>query len=273
MPEYRFLPGTALVGSGPEQLRNHYDAVFVVDSGSWDRIERLKNRLPKDIFIINIDHHSSNQRFGDINWIDTSFSSTGEMIYELIKHSGIRIDMQIAINIYVALLTDTGRFSFSNTNPGSHLHAAELVRYGVNPAEITREIWRNKSLAQLRLMADCINNIRLTKDGRVAWLCLSKELITRSGFVPHETQEYVDIVKSIKGVQIAVLFRELDEPRKIKTSFRSEASVDASRLAAMWGGGGHVRSAGATIEGTIRQVEQEVIGEILRWMRKRDKKA
>jgi len=265
--EYRFLPGADRVGNSPKDLKKGYDAVFTVDSGNFERLERIGDALPRDIFKINIDHHASNDRFGDINWIEPKFSSTGEMVYELIKASGVRVDRDMATNVYVALVTDTGRFSFSNTSVASHSRAAELLSYGVEPSDITNKLWRNKKLNQLKLLAECINNIKTAERGKIAWVTLTRKMTKRHGFVPCETQEYIDIIKSLKSVAIAILFRETRESNKVKISFRTDKGIDGVKLAAKFGGGGHPRASGATINSNIEYAEMTVVKWAKRFIR------
>lgn len=261
-PELRFLPASDRVGSGPEDLRPGYTAVFTFDSGSWARLERIAEALPRDkITVVNVDHHASNERFGDLNWVDPSYSACGEMVWALVKAAGVRPDRNIATCVYTTIVTDTGRFSFSNTTVETHLHAAELLACGVRPAEIHRALFRQKTPEQIRFMAECLGRIRLTPDGRVGWLVIDRELTQRLGHIPGDTQDYIDQVKSIKGVRVAVLLRELDEPGKVKVSWRTDAGIDGIALASRWGGGGHPRASGATYRGTVAEAEREVIRE------------
>ncbi len=265
LPDYRFLPGSERVGAGPEDLRKGYTAVFTFDSGSWARLERISAALPRDrITVVNIDHHASNERFGDLNWIDPTFSSSGEMAWELVKAAGVRPDRDIATCVYTAVVTDTGRFSFSNTTIETHLNASELLACGVRPAEIHRALYRQKTPAQLRFLAEVLGRIRLTDDGRVGWIVLSNELSRTTGYEPGDTQEYIDQVKSIKGVRAAVLLRETGEPGKVKVSWRTDAGVDGIAIARKWGGGGHPRASGATVRGTLAEAEREVLEETIR---------
>jgi phosphoesterase RecJ-like protein len=265
LPDYRFLPGSDRVGAGPEDLRGDYSTVFTFDSGSWARLERISAALPRDrIRVVNVDHHASNERFGDLNWVDPSFSSCGEMVWELVKASGAKADRAIATCVYTAIVTDTGRFSFSNTTVATHANAAELLALGVRPAEISRALFRQKTPAQLAFMAECLRQIRLTEDGRVGWLVISRALIERTGFNPGDTQEYIDHVKSIKGLRVAVLLRETDEPGKVKVSWRTDAGIDGIKIARKWAGGGHPRASGATYHGTIADAEREVVAATIR---------
>lgn len=267
LPDYLFLPGTNRVGSGPEDLRKGYTAVFTFDSGSWSRLERISAALPRErITVVNIDHHASNDRFGDINWIDPTFSSSGEMAWELVKASGVKPDRNMAECIYTAIVTDTGRFSFSNTTIETHLNAAELLQLGVRPADTHRALFRQKTREQLRFTAECLGRIELTPDGRVGWLVISKALVAKAGFNPGDTQEYIDYIKSIKGVGAAMLLKETEEPGKIKVSWRTDAGIDGIVLARKWGGGGHPRASGATFRGTLREAERTLIGETIRFV-------
>ncbi len=266
LQDYRFLPGSDRVGAGPEDLRKGYAAVFTFDSGSWARLERISAALPRaDLAVVNVDHHASNERFGDLNWVDPTFSSSGEMVWELVKASGVRPDRDIATCVYTAIVTDTGRFSFSNTTIETHLNAAELLKCGVRPAEIHRALFRQKTREQLRFAAECLKRIRLAAGGRVGWIVISRDLVRRTGFNPGDTQEYIDQVKSIKGVRVAVLLRETEEAGKVKVSFRTDEGVDGIALASRWGGGGHPRASGATFHGSLREAEREVIARALRF--------
>ncbi len=269
LPEYRFLPGSGRVGTGPKDLRGNYGAIVALDCGAWDRLERLAPALPLgDLPVLNVDHHASNDRFGDLNWVDPSFSSTGEMIWEVLRVSRVRPDRAIATCIYTALLTDTGRFSFSNTTAQTHLRTSELLECGVRPAEVHREIFRQKTPGQLRFAAACLQRIRISKDGRVGWLVLSRDLYRKTGYEPAETQEYIDNVKSLKGVKVAVLLRETNVSGKIKISWRTDPGIDGIALARRWGGGGHARASGATFWGTLAKAEREVVRETLRFSKR-----
>ncbi len=257
LPELRFLPGTHQVGRGPADLRPPYDAVVTFDSGAWSRLERIAHALPRpEIFVVNVDHHASNDRFGDLNWVDDRYSSSAEMAWELIRSLGVKPDRQIATCIYTGIVTDTGRFSFSNTSAETHRRAAELLELGIRPAEIYRALYRQKTPSHLRFLSECIARIRTSGDGRVAWVSLPRDMQERAGFEIGDTQEYVDLVKSLRGVRVALLFRELDG--RVKISFRTEG-VDGIALAAPWGGGGHRRASGATVEGPLARVEPAVI--------------
>jgi len=265
LSDYRFLPGSDKVGANPEDLRKDYTAVFTFDSGSWSRLERISAALPrKELTVVNVDHHASNDRFGDLNWIDPTFSSSGEMVWELIKAAGVKPDRNMATCIYTAIVTDTGRFSFSNTTIETHLNASELLQCGVKPADIHKALFRQKTPEHLKFTAEVLGRIRFTADGKVGWIVISQELCRTTGYVPGDTQEFIDQVKSIKGLRVAVLLKETDEPGKVKVSWRTDPGVDGIAIASKWGGGGHPRASGATFRGTIAEAEREIVAETVK---------
>lgn len=265
LPDYRFLPGADRVGADPSDLRGDIATVVTFDSGSWGRLERISAALPREqLTVINVDHHASNDRFGDINWVDPTFSSSGEMAWELVKASGVKPGRDIATCVYTAIVTDTGRFSFSNTTIETHLNAAELLSFGARPSEVHTALFRQKTPEQLRFLSACVGSIRFSRDRRVGWIVISKDLVRRAGHNPGDTQEYIDLVKSIRGVRVAVLLKETDEPGKVKVSWRTDAGIDGIVLASKWGGGGHPRASGATFRGTLRQAERAIVNQTLR---------
>lgn len=262
MPELRFLPGADRVGSSPRHLRGPYRGVFTCDSGALSRLERIQAAVTGVTTVVNIDHHASNERFGAINWIEPAYASTGEMIYDLIRASGVPMTRAMALCIYVTQVTDTGRFSFSNTSIRTHLIAADLMSHGVRPAEVHERIYRNRTPEGLRLYCETLGTMK--RRGPVGWITLPRERIRRCGAEPADTQEFIDAVKSIRGVRVAVLLREMEDPNVVKVSWRTSPGIDGIRLARRYGGGGHPRASGATFAGTLRQAERRIIAETLR---------
>ncbi len=262
LPDFRFLPGADRVGSGPGDLRPPYDAVVTFDSGSWARLERISAAIDRSkTTVVNIDHHASNDRFGDLNWIDPSYSSSGEMAWELVKAAGVTPDRAIALNVYTAIVTDTGRFAFSNTTTETLLNAAELVGCGARPQELTKLLYRQKTMGQLRFLAAMVGRIRRTDDGRVAWVTMPLSLEKELGTAPGDTQEYIDLLMQLKETEAAILLRELDDPPRIKVSWRTIAGIDGIALAGPHGGGGHPRASGATLHGPLDEVERRIVAQ------------
>ncbi len=264
-PEYHFLPGAHRIGKGPEDLRGRYDAMIVVDSGSIHRLERLQTALTPGLTIINIDHHKSNERFGHVNWVEPHSSSVGEMLCRLVAAAEVPMERNIALPLYVSILTDTGRFSHSNTKSSTLLAAAQLLQHGIDPGMVTRNLFGNRSIAELRLQADFCTRIQVSRDGRIGWAALTVDMCRHWNVQPMLAQDYVDMIKSLRGVEVAVLFMEIESAKRlVKVSFRGESTVDVSELAKVFSGGGHSRAAGCIIPGGIGQVERRVLAETRR---------
>ncbi|MBM4045496.1 MAG: bifunctional oligoribonuclease/PAP phosphatase NrnA [Planctomycetes bacterium] len=271
---YQFLPGAAQIetsGRAPMDV----DAVIAVDCPAIERLgkvgelvsrQRRKTGQPR---LINIDHHKSNTNFGDINWVDAAKSSVGEMIYDLLLAAGEQITPEVAVALYVAIITDTGRFTQRNTTPSCLHAAAKLVDLGVNPDLVGEEVYRKNSYRLLKLRSLAFDTLRLEAQGRIAVIRLTQEMFRQTQTHPIDTQEFVDIPRSIEGVNVAVLLRELDEPGKIKVSLRSGDAVDVCQIAQRFGGGGHTQAAGCEVPGTIDQAEQVILAEIRKEMGRR----
>ena len=257
-PDLRFLPGSARVGGKPAEARPPYDAVVVLDSAGLDRIEGMRAAIPAGARVLNIDHHASNPRFGAVNWVEPESGSVGEMIYALAKEAGWALDRDAATCLYVAVVTDTGRFMFPSTRPSTHLLAADLLRLGVEPGPINREIWGSKSFAELKLHGEAIRAVKTAEGGKIAWTKLTPEMFELAGIVPTESQEFVSMVKSIKGVEVAMLLRP-SENGHTKLSVRTESTCDAAALCAHFGGGGHKRAAGATLKMSLDEAEKAAV--------------
>jgi phosphoesterase RecJ-like protein len=239
--------------------------VVTFDSGSWKRLERISEAIDrKATTVINIDHHASNERFGDLNWVDPTYSSSGEMAWELVKASGVKPDRNIALNVYTAIVTDTGRFAFSNTTTETLLNAAELLQFGAKPSELTKLLYRQKTMNQLKFLGAMIGRIERTPDGRVAWLTLPLSLERELGFGPGDTQEYIDLLMQLKETEVAVLFREMADPLRVKVSWRTAPGIDGIELASKYGGGGHPRASGATLPPPFQDAVRRVLDDTVR---------
>lgn len=265
VPEYKFLPDSVSVF---ESYRTPVAAIFAFDCGSFDRLGSIGAALSGGARIVNVDHHISNTRFGHVNWVDPAFASTTEMVYVLARLAKVRIDPPMAVQLYTGLVTDTGSFSFSNTTFRTHRIAANLIEQGVDPARVSGSLYRQKTRGQLRLLSKIIESIETTSDGAVAWAVMTREMTEACGHYPYETQEYVNMVRSVEGVQVAILFRELREDPRIRISIRTSNGIDGAKLAARFGGGGHLRASGAMVEGRLEEVVTRVVRGAVEFVRR-----
>ena len=255
-----FLPGTEeIVRRPPENGR--FDAAFALDCG--DR-KRLGERFPGPERIgrlINVDHHGSNTYFGEINFVDPGASSAAEMVFDLMRELSVEISLPIGKNVYTGILTDTGSFHYTNTTPQAFAVARACLLAGVNPWEIAERVYESQPIARLILLPLVLKTLKLEEDGRVSSVVVTKRMLARAGAMPALTEDFINFPRSVKGAEVAILFREVG-PRKYRVSFRSRGKIDVSRISRMFQGGGHPNAAGCTVAGTLREVRAKVLKQV-----------
>jgi phosphoesterase RecJ-like protein len=224
------------------------EAVFVLDSAGLDRIGPVAAALPGNAPVVNIDHHLSNTRFGDVAWVEPERSSAGEMVYELARAGGWPLPAVACRALYTAIVTDTGRFSYSNTTAGALRTAAELVELGVSPVAMARLLYRSKSERELRLQERALASLQLAADGRMATMALSGSDFRELGAQPTDAQDLAAMTVSMAGVELGGFLYEIEPGKVTKVSLRSAGELDVSALAARFGGGGHAAAAGCQLE-------------------------
>ncbi len=259
VPEiYRFLPQNGRIRVG-KPVQGRYDAFIVVDSDP-PRTGLFDKTYPADV-LINIDHHVTNPLAWPLTWLDSAASATGEMVYGLIQELGVRTDRDIALCLYTAIFTDTGSFRYSNTTPESMKIAATLLETGADPWLVTENVYESFSYPRLKLLGTVIADMERSADGRTAWVVVTDELYRRTNTTAEDTDNFVNFVRSVKGVEVAVLFRQTGNAQ-YKISLRSKGRVDLSRLAQSFGGGGHKNAAGGVLDGTLEEVKKRVLGDV-----------
>ncbi|WP_457564205.1 DHH family phosphoesterase [Caminibacter sp.] len=234
-----FLPNFDKV---TDKLPKEYDLMISFDCGSFDRLG-IEEKPP---FLINFDHHISNTNYGDINIIDPKAASTSQVVYNFCKANGIDIDKDSATCMYTALVTDTGSFQYESVNDKVFEMAADMVRCGVEPAYVAKMLFQRDRLSRLRLLAKAYETIELCCDGKVAFVEVTREMMEITGAIKDDTDTIVNSVRALAPVEVAVMLREDDDG--IKISLRSKNYADVSKIAVKYGGGGHIRAAGATIK-------------------------
>ncbi len=264
LPELLFLPGAKEIRHS-ETLEEGYELCIVLDCTDRSRTAKLLNTIPPSILIINIDHHKSNSRFGNLNWVDGMASSTGEMVYRLFKAMGRPISREIATALYAAILTDTGSFRYSNTSPECLRAAAELLELGARPEEVAEELFEKRDLREILLLSEALARMELNADRTIAWITLPRYLMERTGVGLEETEGFINYPRSIRGVRVALLFKEIS-PSSYRVSLRSKGEIDVSLVAAAFSGGGHRNAAGCIVEGELKEVKRRVLEEVSRVM-------
>jgi len=236
-----------------------FQAAIILDCPDMTRTGKVSEHITKEKIVINIDHHISNQMFGKYNWVDINLSSAGEMVFELFSKFESDIEYDEAVSMYVAIMTDTGSFRYNNTSSNTHMIASHLINRGVNPYEIYGKIYETNNLQDTNLLGEALRTLRLTNDGKVAWLWVTKEMLKKTKASLEGIEGIIDFARSIESVEVAILFRETGTDDKIKVSFRSKGKADVNKLASFFDGGGHVRASGCSVFGKMEEVEKKVL--------------
>ena len=230
---------------------NDFDAIFIVDVADWSQLGDFADMIKaSSITKICIDHHASNPGYADINVIDKEASSAGELIFDLITFMNEEITLEVATPLYLSIATDTGWFKFSNTSAKALKACSDLIKVGVKSEIIYEQLFQTKQMSYLKLLNLALGILRPECDGKVVWTKLTKEMVKSSGVPFVDTDVIIDLVRAVKEVEVVIIFREIGD-RKTKISFRSKHTVDVAKLASDFGGGGHVRAAGASINEPI----------------------
>ncbi|HEY6118377.1 MAG TPA: bifunctional oligoribonuclease/PAP phosphatase NrnA [Pyrinomonadaceae bacterium] len=252
---YQQLPGAKHVRVTPA-ADEKYDAVFVIECSDISRPGLID--LEKHL-VVNIDHHSTTALFGSINWIDSTASAVGEMIYNLCKATGVRVTKEIAECVYTALITDTGSFHYSNTTERTFKVASELVRTGVRPAKTAEAVFASYPWSRIQLMGAVLSTARRDQSGRVAVMRQTAEVQEAIGASDEDADGFVNYPLTVGEVEAVALLKEF-APGTYRTSLRSKGDVNVARVAEKFGGGGHRNAAGCTLRGTWEEAEHEIIG-------------
>src|SRR5712675_1743338 len=252
---YQKLPGADIVRVTPAVDRT-YDGVFVIECSDVTRPGLID--LEKQ-FVVNIDHHSTTALFGAINWIDSTASAVGEMIYNLCKATGVRVTKEIAECVYTALITDTGSFHYSNTTERTFKVASELVRTGVKPAKTAEAVFASYPWSRIQLMGAVLSTARRDESGRVALLRHSLEMQAAAHSSDEDADGFVNYPLTVGEVEAVAMLKEC-ELGVYRTSLRSKGEVNVAKVAEKFGGGGHRNAAGCTLRGTWEEAEEKIIG-------------
>ncbi|OIO37606.1 MAG: hypothetical protein AUJ75_03955 [Candidatus Omnitrophica bacterium CG1_02_49_10] len=265
VPEiYSKIRGIDAIGTEiPSDVK--YDALVALDCTSAKRIENIAQYANENkLIIINVDHHASNMNFGDVNWVEPEASSAGEMLYDIFKAASIEIDMLAAEHLYIAIMTDTGSFRYTNTTPHVFRVAAELLEKGVDPAELYDALYSNRTLDNIRLLSKALGTIKVDPGGKIAWAVLDLPLLEGSGYNKGDLDGFIDYPRSIRDVEVAILFTQI-AAGVVKVSMRSNTDLDVNKVASAFGGGGHIKASGCTLTGELNDIIERVIDETKRY--------
>jgi phosphoesterase RecJ-like protein len=251
-----FLPGADTVVF--EEDGSRYDVAVVLDCGSPERTGRVAPELRKCPLLVNIDHHRTNGDRGELSLVDPDAAATGLLIHRVLSAMGYDICLDVATNIYVAVLTDTGSFHYSSSSPEAFEVAGEMVRRGVDPWAVAERVYETQSANRLRLLGRVLDSLEVSAGGKVASITTMRETLREFAAGKDALEGFINYPRSIVGVEVAVSFRE-EEGDVFRVSFRSKGRVDVSAVAARFGGGGHRNAAGCTVPGALPDVKRKVL--------------
>jgi phosphoesterase RecJ-like protein len=264
---FRFLAEHVTIEAFEEELAerrfNEADALLVLDTSNRQRIGRLAPLLDRHAIALGVvDHHVSHVRgFGQVNVIEPEASATGEIVYDLIREAGDLVTSEMAQALYVALMTDTGSFRYSNTDPAAHSMAAELLALGLDPQRLYARVHSHASAERMRFFGEVLSVLELDCEGRLIILEAAPEQFQKHGLSGSDTDGLVDLPRGIAGAEVVVLLSEV-EPGKVKVSMRSTGRVAVDAIATRLGGGGHPHAAGVMLHGSRSDARARVLPDL-----------
>lgn len=236
--------------------------VFVaLDTANRERLgESVLALIPDEAEQVTIDHHITNERYGDRVWVDAEAPATAQMVWELAKLGGWKIPAAACIALYVGASTDTGSFQYANTTARTHEMAADLLAAGLDVAEVNRLTYHNFPSRRVELLRLLLESLERSEDGRLVWWSLTMEMKQSVGYQPGDSEGLVDVMRGIDEVVACVFFEEIgDETIRVSMRSKSEA-VNVSKVCGLFGGGGHILAAGARLEGSLSEAQEKVVG-------------
>jgi len=262
----KFLVKDIKILKSEEINLNNYNIV-ALDCGDKNRICVSKELIDNAKSIICIDHHASNDYYGDFNYIDTEASSTCELVYNLlveyekVENKNI-IDENIATCLYTGLVTDTGNFVYSNTHPSSFEMAKELLLKGAKKDTIIQKVFQSNPYNYYKLLGEALNTLDIV-DGKIASIMINKDMLKRNVISFNDVDGITPYTRDIEGIEVGILLKEKKE-NEVKVSLRSKSYIDVSKIAQSFGGGGHIRAAGCTIYSSIEDAKKQIVDAVVK---------
>jgi len=240
------------------QVGNHYDAAIVMECGDLGRtgvagLDRF--------FLINIDHHPGNVGYGRLNWFNPDAAACGEMVFDLVKALGAPLTPEVAIHVYLAILTDTGSFHYANISPRTFEICKEALEAGVDPVAVARNVYDSNNMGRLKLFGAVLSAMQIDASGRVAIVYLDHEMARAAGGTYEDTEGLINLPLTVKEILAIVFFKQI-EGDEYRVSMRSKGTIDIGGIAKEFGGGGHRNAAGCTVTGAIDALKKMFIEKI-----------
>jgi phosphoesterase RecJ-like protein len=232
-----------------------FDAAIIMECGDLARtgVKGLDRGL-----VINIDHHPGNTEYGHINWFDSSAAACGEMVFDLVRALGVPLTRDIATHVYLAILTDTGSFHYSNITPRTFEISKQVLEAGVDPVLVARNVYDSNNMGRLKLFGAVLSRMQVDQGGRIAIVYLDHEMAREAGGTYEDTEGLINLPLTVKEIQAVVFFKHI-EGDEYRVSMRSKGDVDIGAIAKEFGGGGHKNAAGCTVSGAVDALQQTFI--------------
>jgi bifunctional oligoribonuclease and PAP phosphatase NrnA len=259
LEKYNFLARAELL-TQPPSTPEDFDVAIALDTAVQNRLGTTATAAVGSAKLwINIDHHPSNPRYGDLVYIDPTAPATGQILFEFLTNQRFPVTPAIAENLYAAISTDTGSFQYPNTTLRTFEIAGQLVRCGVDVGRISQLLYENFPRRRIELLRELLGTMRFACDGKLAWFSLSQAAAFALGVLPEDNEGLIDHLRATRGVIVAIFFEELPDG-KVRVSMRSKnEAVDVCAICTQFGGGGHVLAAGARLRGTLPDVEKRIV--------------
>ncbi len=248
------------------------DISISVDCSDIERFVLRKDKFLTGRFSICLDHHRTNNFFADMNYIDVNAGATGEIVYDLIKAMDVELDVEMAEAIYTAITTDTGNFQYTNTTKITHLITADLFDIGIDLEKISVEVYQNIRHEKLKIMNEVIDTLEMLCDGKADIAYVTQEMLANTGALMEETEGIIEILRNISGVEISAFLKE-SKPDEIKVGLRAKTYGDVSIIAQSFGGGGHRKAAGCTLNATLEEAKHKISAAIIEHLSKAENNA
>lgn len=267
IPEYsrmfKFLPSADKIKIDSDIEK--YDLAISVDCGNFKRLAQ-NQYFENARKTIVIDHHGSNNMYGDLNYVNPASPACCEILVSIAEYYRIKVSKEIGTCIMAGIITDTGGFRYMGITPDTFEHTAELIRIGVNIPDIYKRTMGTKTKANFELTKRIVDRMELLEDGKVSFTYITTQDELDVNAEPGDHEGLVNIGKDIEGVQVSIFIRQKDNENAYKVSLRSEDNINVSDICLLFGGGGHARAAGALIQGTVEEVKERLMKEIKKWM-------
>jgi phosphoesterase RecJ-like protein len=263
---YNFLPDSDKVHCLEDNYINikNIDVGIIVDCSNFERIEETYKIFKNIKNIINIDHHNSNENYGDLNYIDSLASSVGEIIYDLIKFINLDLlDEKISTCLYTAIITDTGSFRYSNVSSKTFSVVSDLASQGIKPNLIADNIYNRNTYSGLKLLGKALLTLEVDESNYVSWLTITRDMLNNTEANDEEVEGIIDVARTLENTEVSILFRETKD-NKIKVSFRSKGDFNVNKFAGKFNGGGHPNSSGCVCSGKIAEVKEKILSELFK---------